>query len=223
MKLTFIEDLQKHFMLVKNDEDALRMEQYMKYNFKFLGVKAHLRTQIVKYLYPDHVEEIRANLIDLVYELYDMQEREYQYVALELIKKNLDLLYKIEYVPFLRKLTELKPWWDTIDIFAKDILGKYLLKFPEMTDTLVNLMINSDNKWKVRSALLFQIHYKEKTNGELLFKVVRKFQHHPEQFVQNAINWSLNEYKKYNEVEVSKFIKKYNIQSYKTKPMRSIV
>lgn len=223
MKLTFIEDLQKHFMLVKNDEDALKMEQYMKYNFKFLGVKAHLRSQIVKYLYPDHEDEIRANLINLVYELYDMEEREYQYVALELIKRNLDLLFKIEYVPFLRKLTELKPWWDTIDIFAKDILGKYLVKFPEMTDTLVNLMINSDNKWKVRSALLFQIHYKENTNGELLFKVVKKFQHHQDQFVQNAINWSLNEYKKYDETKVLNFVKKNNIQNYSTKPMRSIV
>ena len=215
MKNKFIKDLEKHLLLVKNEKDAREMRGYMKNKFDFIGVKVHVRAQLLKYLYPDHSEEIEENLIEIVYELFQKEEREYQYIALELLKKNIDQIYKIEHILLLKKLSELKPQWDTIDIFAKDILGKYLLKFPEMTETIVNLMNNSNYIWKIRTSLLFQIHYKEKTNGELLFKTIKKFKNHPDHFIQNAICWSLNEYSKYEPKLVNEFVKKNNISQMK--------
>ncbi|UYW01623.1 DNA alkylation repair protein [Flavobacterium agricola] len=187
---------------------AEKMDRLMNYSHPFAGIPNHLRLRIVKYLYPDFKHEIETELLDIVAHLFAKQEREFHYVALDLIKKNLDALYRIEYFSFIKDLAEQKPNWDTIDIYAKDILGKYLQRIPELTQTFVNLFINSNNEWKIRSIILFQVNYKQKTNKNLLFLICLKFIDTKNYMIHSAMVWALKEYQKINPEEVANFIKK---------------
>jgi 3-methyladenine DNA glycosylase AlkD len=59
-----------------------------------------------------------------------------------------------------------------VDSFRKNILGQYLTEFPDCTAATISkfsIMI----MWLNRSAILFQLAYKDKTNFDLL-KVSRK-------------------------------------------------
>ena len=182
----------------------------MKNSHPFIGITTHLRLRILKYLYPDFEIEIKSNLLNLVEELFNKEEREYHYIALDLIKKNIKSLYRIEHFSFIKELAEKKPNWDTIDIYAKDILGRYLFHIPELTQTFVNLFINSNNEWKIRSIILFQNHYKEKTNKNMLFLICLKFMNSKNSTIRSAIVWALKEYKKINPQEVIRFTHKHN-------------
>lgn len=210
MKITFIEALEEQFEMHKDIFYAKKIEKLMKYAYPFIGIKGHLRLQILKYLYPDYKEEIESNLISIVQKLYAKEEREYHYIALELLKKNITLLYKVEYFIFLKDLLDTKANWDTTDIIAKDIVSKYLLYFPELKHAMINLLVNSGNTWKIRSAIIFQINYREKTNKNLLFIICDKFLDTNDNNIYNAIIWALKEYKKYNEVAVNQFLKDKN-------------
>jgi len=205
MKISFLEALEEQFKMHNDVVYAKKMEQLMKHSNSYIGITTHLRLRILKYLYPDYKTEIKTNLIEIVNELFEKEEREYHYIALDLIKKNINLLYKVEYFYFIKSLIDKKPNWDTIDIYAKDILGKYLLKLPELTQTFVSLLSNSNNVWKIRSILLFQVHYKEKTNKNLLFLICNKFIKSNNYMINSAAIWALKEYKKYNSYAVNKF------------------
>ena len=210
MKLNFLEALEEQFEMHKDIFYANKMEQLMAYNHPFIGITNHLRLRILKYLYPDYEKEIKDNLIETVHSLFEKNEREYHYIALDLLKKNISSLYKIDYFFYIKDLITEKANWDTVDIIAKDILGKYLSHFPELKQTMIHLLINSENIWKIRSAILFQIHYKEKTNKNLLFLICDKFIDTNNILIHNAIVWALREYSTYNPDVVAQYIASKN-------------
>ncbi|MNF47972.1 DNA alkylation repair enzyme [compost metagenome] len=97
-------------------------------------------------------------------------------------------------------------WWDSVDTIAKYILGEYLLEFPLETDSIIGRFSNSENMWLKRSAILFQLGYKEKTNFELLKAICEKHKSSTEFFIQKAIGWALREYGKTNPEAVREFV-----------------
>ena len=68
----------------------------------------------------------------------------------------------------MKELLITNSWWDSEDTIAKNILGEYLLEHPLETKKVMERFSNSDNIWLNRSAILFQLGYKEKTNFNLL-------------------------------------------------------
>jgi 3-methyladenine DNA glycosylase AlkD len=60
--------------------------------------------------------------------------------------------------------------------------------------------------WLNRSALLFQLGYKQKTNAAILFEECRKQSHSKEFFIQKAIGWALREYAKCCPNKVKQFV-----------------
>jgi len=74
------------------------------------------------------------------------------------IKKN----YKKEDLKLIKKLLIINSWWDSLDTIAKNILCEYLLEHPAETKKVMDRFSNSDNIWLNRSAILFQLTYKEK-------------------------------------------------------------
>ena len=71
--------------------------------------------------------------------------------------------------------------------------------------------------WLNRSAILFQLGYKQKTNAEFLFSECLKQSHSNEFFIKKAIGWALREYAKSNPEAVKEFVKTINLKPLSTK------
>jgi 3-methyladenine DNA glycosylase AlkD len=86
------------------------------------------------------------------------------------------------------------------------------LCFPEQINPVISSYSNSDNLWLNRSAIIFQLGYKEKTNSDLLFKECINHSNSKEFFIQKAIGWALREFAKTNPELVKSFVLKTNLK-----------
>ena len=136
-----------------------------------------------------------------------------QYCAIEILIKELKRNYAKEDIQLIEKLIITKSWWDSVDTIAKNILGDYLLEHPLETEKVIERFSNSDNMWLNRSAILFQLGYKQKTNFDLLKSECEKHKNSNEFFIQKAIGWALREYGKNNPEVVKNFVNATNLKN----------
>ncbi|MBK9224587.1 MAG: DNA alkylation repair protein [Flavobacterium sp.] len=151
-------------------------------------------------------EEIETNSRVIAAELYLKKEREFHYCAIEILIQILKNKYKKKDIHLIEKLLVTNSWWDSVDTISKYILGQYLLEFPNETFTVIGRFSNSKNMWLNRSAILFQLGYKQKTNSYILFSECIKHAQSNEFFIQKAIGWALREYGKTNPEAVKTFV-----------------
>jgi len=208
----FCEELEKAFNENGNAENAEAMSKYMKNKFPFFGIKTDERRQIFKNICAKNQKEITGNPRETALFLYSRKQRELQYCAMEILIKNLKNKYNKEDIQLIEKLIVTNSWWDSVDVIAKFILGEYLLEFPLETNNVISRFSNSDNMWLNRSAILFQLGYKEKTNFDLLKSICKKHKTSTEFFIQKSIGWSLREYAKTNPEAVKKFVSISNLK-----------
>jgi 3-methyladenine DNA glycosylase AlkD len=189
-----------------NASDSVAMSKYMKNKFKFFGIKKPLRNVITADFIKKSSNLSEKELINLVWQLWNEDEREMQYLAIDLINRYFKR--KILDIKFLEKLIVNKSWWDSVDILYKHT-GLYFKNNYE-DKTLWN-WVESDNIWLNRSAILFQLNYKNETNEEVLTKIIISLKDKKDFFIQKAIGWILREYSKTNPNFVVNFIEEYNI------------
>jgi 3-methyladenine DNA glycosylase AlkD len=134
------------------------------------------------------------------------------YCAIEILIKNLKNNYIKDDIQLIEKLITTNSWWDSVDFLAKYLLGNYLLQFPEETDSVILKLSSSENMWLNRSAILFQLGYKEKTNFDVLKLVCEKHKMSTEFFIQKAIGWALREYAKTDPQAVRDFVSSSNLK-----------
>ncbi|PZX92081.1 DNA alkylation repair protein [Flavobacterium aquariorum] len=210
--MNFIPSLEKAFQENGNTENAAAMSKYMKNNFQFFGIKTDDRRRIFKAIWTENQKEVSNNSREIALSLYFKKERELHYCALEILIKNLKNKYKKEDIQLIEKLIITNSWWDSVDVIAKFILGGYLLHFPLETDAVISRFSNSENMWLNRSAILFQLGYKEKTDFDLLKSICEKHKTSTEFFIQKAIGWALREYAKTNPEAVKDFVSASNLK-----------
>ena len=99
-----------------------------------------------------------------------------------------------------------------MDTISKYILGQYLLEFPDAVEDTIEKFSNSDNLWLNRSAILFQLGFKEKTDFDLLKAICLQHENSTAFFIQKAIGWSLREYAKTNPHQVIDFVTNSNLK-----------
>ena len=99
-----------------------------------------------------------------------------------------------------------KSWWDSVDTAAKYLLGEYLIAFPNETNKVIDRFSDSENMWLNRSAILFQLSYKQKTNADFLFRECIKHAHSKEFFIQKAIGWALRQFARHDPDWVRNFV-----------------
>ena len=126
---------------------------------------------------------------------------------MELMSKQLNKKFKLEDIRLIEFLISNHSHWDTVDFIAKHILGNYLIQFPKETERIIEKMSDSENFWFNRSAILYQLGYKNKTNSNILFYECQKHSGSKEFFIQKAIGWALREYAKSNPDAVKDFVK----------------
>lgn len=215
--MNFILALENAFTANKNPENAFAMAKYMKNNFPFFGIKTEERRRFFKDIWKENKEEVSANARAIALDLYSKNEREFHYCAIEILIKELKGNYKKEDIHLIEKLITTNSWWDSVDTIAKYILGEYLLEFPFETKKTIERFSTSDNMWLHRSAILFQLGYKQKTNVDFLFSECLIHAHSKAFFIQKAIGWALREYAKSNPEAVKEFVKTNILKPLSTK------
>jgi 3-methyladenine DNA glycosylase AlkD len=204
--MSFIIELETAFEQRRNNDNATPMEKYMKNHFSFFGLKTDERRAVFKDILKQNKEEIETNSRVIAAELYLKKEREFHYCAIEILIQILKNKYKKKDIHLIEKLLVTNSWWDSVDTISKYILGQYLLEFPNETFTVIGRFSNSKNMWLNRSAILFQLGYKQKTNSYVLFSECIKHAQSNEFFIQKAIGWALREYGKTNPEAVKTFV-----------------
>lgn len=176
-----------------NPSNAMAMKAYMKNRFEFFGIKTELRRDISKPLIQGLKSLSKSETVELCKSLWKEPQRELHYFAQELLLQNTKRKFEKSDIKWIKWFIERQQWWDTIDLLAPKILGEYLKKFPEQRNLMLKEWCIDKDIWKVRSSLLFQLKYKDKTDFPLLFEIILKSCHTKEFFINKAIGWMMRE------------------------------
>lgn len=210
--MNFINKLENAFQKESHPENAFAMAKYIRNHFSFFGIKTEDRRLIFKTICKENQTEISKNARAIALELYSKTQRELHYCAIEILIKHLKGNYKKEDILLIENLIITNSWWDSVDTIAKNILGEYLVEHPLEIENVIERLSNSENMWLNRSAILFQLGYKQKTNFDLLKSECEKHKNSNEFFIQKAIGWALREYAKTNPQAVKIFVINTNLK-----------
>ena len=188
----------------KNEEQAQKMSKYMLNKFEYIGIKTPERREIFKNFFKEYKNKEKIDW-EFVNKCWENKYREFQYVAADYLKNMKDKL-TIDDIPKLKRLILKKSWWDTIDNLDMTI-GALALKDSNVNKILLEWSLD-ENIWLRRIAIDHQLLRKEKTNTELLEKILKNNLEQTEFFINKAIGWALRDYSKTNSEWVKNFIEK---------------
>lgn len=185
---------------------AAPMKKYMRDQFEYLGIKSPQVTALLR-------EFIKTNgmppfdKLDLISrELWSLPQREFQYLAMNLISKYEKKL-EPEFISTLEYLITTKSWWDTVDLLASHPVGTIFKVYPKVKEKYLKKWRKSENMWLRRTTLLFQLGYKKETDFDLLCEIIKENLGSNEFFINKAIGWALRQYAHTNPTPVKKFVK----------------
>lgn len=187
-------DLIEIFHKNRDDGKATPMAAYMKHKFSYLGIPKPVRTGLQK----DFIKAARNQKAvdwEIVNAFWALPEREFQYLALDYLLALSGSLVRDD-IKRIEMLITSKSWWDTVDMLASNIIGPLCARHPDLVSSHILKWAESDNIWLVRTAVLFQLKYKTKTNPELLARIIGINNQSQEFFINKAIGWALREYSK---------------------------
>lgn len=197
-----LQALYLHLKRSGNATLAEGMQQYMKGQFVYFGIQAPNRKKIFSEYKPDLISYIKqGHLEPILLQLWEYDEREMQYCALELM-----ILSRKYWTPgtidLIERLILSKSWWDTVDHLGGKISGLYFNQFPNERKTRIPSWIHHTNMWLNRSAIIHQLGYKEKTDVNLLLACITPHIQSKEFFHRKAIGWALRQYSRTNPQKV---------------------
>ena len=186
----------------KNEEQARQMSKYMLNKFEYIGIRTPERRKIFKNFFKEYKNEEKIDW-EFVNKCWENKYREFQYIAADYLKNMKDKLTRDD-IPKLKQLILKKSWWDTIDNLDMTI-GALALKDSNVNKILLEWSLD-ENIWLRRIAIDHQLLRKEKTNTELLEKILKNNLGQAEFFINKAIGWALRDYSKTNPEWVKNFI-----------------
>lgn len=197
--------------LVPIGDPALRpwMRAYMKDQFAFLGIKTPVRRTATADLIRMQRGTTAVALLRSARLLWALPEREYQYVAVDLLARHVKRLTP-QQLPGLFKLVQQKAWWDTVDALAAGVIGQIVLNSrgenPDI-QTAMDKALRSPNLWVRRVAILHQLGWRRQTDAQRLFSYALACGHEKEFFIRKAIGWALRDYARHAPGEVRVFVR----------------
>jgi 3-methyladenine DNA glycosylase AlkD len=198
-------DLEADLGRLADPAQAPAMAAYMKDHFAFFGIKAPVR----KALFKTYKARFRAlsweEVKDLVEALWQYDERECQYIALDLLEL-FPKAYQPDDVHLLESLITRKSWWDSVDLLAGHQFSHFIRRHPEVGREAVARWRQSPDIWLRRTCLLHQLSWKQQTDWLLLQSLILENAASKEFFLQKAIGWALREYAKTNPDAVQAFV-----------------
>lgn len=201
----FVVSLESEFQKWSNPKNASLQKAYMRNQFDFFGITTTQRRVIQKpFLTKAYLPE-KEEQINIVKVLWKKPQREFQYFAQELAYKYTKQPEKKDIVLYEFMVIN-KSWWDTVDFISNKLMGDYFKSYPDQTQRYVEKWVKSDNIWLQRSAILFQLKYREDLDKELLYFIIHSLLGSKEFFINKAIGWILREYSRTNPEWVKEFV-----------------
>lgn len=190
---------------LKNADRAAGMRAYMRGKFEYLGVGTPERraavAPLIRALKPRDAMELRRAADGL----WQMHEREYQYVALDLLGRCQAVLSLVD-LPWLLRLAQQKSWWDSVDALLKAI-GPVVQRSGARGKRAMDAAVRSENFWVRRIAMLHQLGLRDETDTKRLFRYSELLAPEKEFFIRKAIGWALRDYAWHDWRAVEKFLK----------------
>ena len=201
----YVQQVHELFAAHKDPEQAVQMSNYMRNQFLFFGLKAPQRKALLTPFFKKNGLPPLDEASTIWRACWEAEEREMQYFlqasGMRLIKK-LDL----SFLDFFEELIQQKSWWDTVDFIAPKFCGGLFLKYPSIRNERTERWIASDNSWLQRSALIFQLAHREKTDFEWMTRMILARKDSTEFFVNKGAGWALRQYSRWNPLAVQAFI-----------------
>lgn len=194
-----LSELRTALLSVAEPVHAPAMRAYMRDQFAFLGVRTPQRRSACKPLLHALKGQPPARLLELSTRLWEEPEREFQYVAIDLLALHWKQ-FDISHLPALLALVQRRSWWDSVDGLA-GVIGDVLRHRHDGMDAA----IVHDNLWVRRIALLHQLGWRAQTDADRLFRYALQCAHEDEFFIQKAIGWALRDYARHDAQSVLKF------------------
>lgn len=175
---------------------AAGMAAYMRGRFPFLGIQTPQRTALLRDAWHDLPDPSAAELAAAAGQLWRLHGREYQYAAVDLLARHVGTPRRAAALPpaFLTDavlpLLVAKAWWDSVDALRGAAVGPLVAAHPGLTATM-RRWVEDDDHWLVRSAIIHQLGYRDRTDEALLFELCARRAADREFFVGKAIGWAL--------------------------------
>ncbi|MEW2529991.1 DNA alkylation repair protein [Streptomyces sp. NPDC047071] len=186
---------------------AAEMRAYMKDVAPFLGIASTVRRDLARAVLAGTPRPDEADCAALALRCWRLPEREYHYFAVDYLRRHVKRCSS-GFLPVARHLVTTVPWWDTVDLLAAHVVGGLVAADPELAADM-DAWSEDDDLWVVRTALLHQLRYKERTDSDRLFAYCARQAGHPDFFVRKAIGWSLREYAKTDPDAVRAFVERH--------------
>ena len=188
----------------RDSANAASMAAYMRGQFPFFGIPAPRRVAIQRIAFAEFRRPINPELTEAVTGLWALPEREFQYAACDILRRNAGTLTP-SFLPTARILIESKSWWDTVDALAANVVGT-IVQNDRSCASAMDHWITDSNTWVARAAILYQLKWKTETDTERLFRYCLSRGDERDFFIRKAIGWSLREYSKTDAKAVRGFI-----------------
>lgn len=196
-KTEFIEALENEFMASANNTLAIKQKAYVRNQFEFYGLKTTERREIQKPFLMKNFLPKKRDAIVIIKNLWKKPQRENHHFSQELAFRYVNELERTD-IDLFEYMVMHNSWWDTVDFIANKLMGAYFKKYPEQRKIYVEKWITSNNIWLQRSALLFQLKYKNDVDTALLSYIINSLLGSNEFFINKAIGWLLREYSRTN-------------------------
>jgi 3-methyladenine DNA glycosylase AlkD len=191
----YLRPLIEQFEANRDPDRAGYMKKYLKDQFEFYGIGTPARRAMLSAHIKDHGLPERSEIEKVSRNLWEMDERECQFTAVDMLKRMKKKLEPGD-LSLLEYLIVTKSWWDTVDGIAGWLAGELFKRHPEMIVPTTGRWMESGNIWMQRSCLLFQLSYKKDTDLDLLFGFIGELSGHKSFWIRKAIGWVLREYSK---------------------------
>jgi len=189
-----------------NAENKAQMEQYMKHNFKFLGIKKSSTAPLIRELFKTYgLPESNEATKEIVTACFNEEAREYHYIGMIILNK-CSKFFDGDDLDYIKSLILKHTWWDSVDTISPNILGDIVKRSPHVKATLLE-WCHSDNFWLRRAALLHQLKFKDEMDIPLLEQMIDILKDEREFFIRKAIGWILREYSKTDADYVVQYVK----------------
>ena len=176
---------------------AQEMKAYLRGQFDFVGIQTPTRRLICKDL-PALPPEPAA-LMEVAHALWRKPEREFRYVACDLLAKNAKR-FTAHDLPAFKALLQKDAWWETVDGLS-GVIGDIVLNEKNKGMPSQNVMdarLMDGDFWVRRAAMIHQLGWRLHTDTQRLSHYALTLSSEPEFFIRKAIGWACRDYAKWN-------------------------
>jgi len=199
-----VDRVRRAYEPARNPARAAAMASYMRGQFPFLGIPAPRQRLLARNAVATLPRPAEDDLVVVADACWRLPEREYQYFACGYLRRYVRVCSP-GFLDTAQRLLTTKSWWDTVDSLAAHVVGPLVARHPVLVERMEAWILHP-NPWLVRAALLHQLHDREATDPERLFRYCTDQAGNPDFFVRKAIGWALREYAKSNPAAVRRYV-----------------